>query len=381
MKKIYLDHAATTPVRPEAVVAMRPFFSELFGNPSSAHSWGREAKDAVEAARATVAAALGAKPSEIVFTSGGTESDNAALKGVAFANRGRDAHLITTAIEHRAVRETCAFLEKSGFSVTVLPVDGKGLVSPEDVLKAITPQTILISVMHANNEIGTLQPVAEIGGIAREAGVYFHTDAVQTFGHLPFTVDGLSADLLSISGHKLYGPKGVGALYVREGTKIEPLLHGGEQEKGRRASTHNVPGIVGFGAAAGSASAEVGAEAARLTLLRDRLIREVTGRISGAALNGHPLLRLPGNAHVSFEKTEGELLLHSLDRRGIALSTGSACSSESEGPSPVLLALGLPDHLVTGSLRFSLGRETTEEEIDTVLDALVEVVEEVRSLL
>lgn len=380
MKKIYLDHAATTPVHPDVVAAMLPYFSDLYGNPSSAHSWGHEARQAVERARAAVAAALGAHPHEIVFTGSGTESNNAAIKGIAFANRRRGDHLITSAIEHRAVIEPCRFLENNGFTVTYLPVDGSGLVSPAEVRKAITPRTILISIMHANNEIGTMQPVAEIGGIAREAGICFHTDAVQTFGHVPFRVDDLSADLLSVSAHKLYGPKGVGALYIREGMNVEPLLHGGAQEKGRRSSTHNVPGIVGLGRAAEIATAEARAEAARLAALRDRMIREVAERIGGSALNGHPSLRLPGNAHFSFENAEGDLLMHYLDQRGVACSTGSACSAESEGPSPVLLALGLPDHLITGSLRFSLGRSTTEDDIDAVLDMLVDVVKEVRSL-
>ncbi|MEW5744127.1 MAG: cysteine desulfurase NifS [Nitrospirota bacterium] len=380
MKRIYLDCAATTPADPEVVRSMSPYFSGVYGNPSSMHSLGYEARAAVEDARAVVAGALGARPYEIVFTSGGTESDNAAIKGVAFANRSRGNHLIASAVEHHAVLESCAFLEKNGFSVTYLPVDGEGLVAPDDVRKAITSRTVLISVMHANNEIGTMQPVGEIGAIAREAGIYFHTDAVQTFGHLPFTASDLQADLLSVSAHKLYGPKGVGALFIREGTRIGPFMHGGNQEKGRRASTHNVPGIVGFGKAVEIASGGVGEEQQRLTRLRDRLINGVIENIRHARLNGHARLRLPGNAHFSFTNAEGELLLHALDKRGIACSTGSACSAESTGPSHVLLSLGLPHHLVTGSLRFSLCKYTTEEDIDHLLAVLPEVVREVRSL-
>ena len=380
MKRIYLDYAATTPAAPAVVEAMLPFFSGVFGNPSSTHAFGKEARDAVEKARETLAHFIGAKPQEIVFTSGGTESNNTALKGIALANRNRGNHIITSSIEHHSITESCAFLEKNGFSVTYLPVDREGFVSPDEVRKHISRKTILLSLMHANNEIGTLQPIAEIASIAKAEGIYFHTDAVQTFGHLPVEVESLHLDLLSVSAHKLYGPKGVGALYVRSGTRISPFLHGGTQERGRRASTHNVPGIVGFVKAVEIARADAFNEGKRLVPMRDRLIRGILERVRHACLNGHPSKRLPGNVNVSFRGVEGELVLLSLDKKGIACSTGSACSAESTGPSHVLLALGLPHDLVAGSLRLTLGKFTREEEIDSVLEVLPAVVEEIRSL-
>ncbi len=288
MKAIYLDYAATTPVDPEVVEAMHPYFRETFGNPSSIHSFGQQARSAVEDAREKVASSLGAKPAEIVFTSGGTESDNFAIKGIAYANRRKGNHIITTAIEHHAVLEPCHFLEREGFEVTFLPVDSHGLVDPQDVAKAITGRTVLVSVMHANNEIGTLQPIAEIGKIVRERGVCFHTDAVQTFGHVPFTVGDLTVDLLSLSAHKLYGPKGIGALYIRQGVRLEPHMHGGEQEGKRRASTHNVPGIVGLAKAVELAEKLMPEETDRITALRDKLIRGLLDRIDRVRLNGHP---------------------------------------------------------------------------------------------
>jgi cysteine desulfurase len=380
MKKIYLDYAATTPTDPEVVKAMLPYFGESFGNPSSAHSFGQDAREAIETARDTVASLLGAKPGEIVFTSGGTESDNCAIKGIAYANRNRGNHIIISSIEHHAVTEPCHFLEKQGFEVTMLPVDRDGRVDPDAVAKAITDRTILISIMHANNEIGTIQPIAAIGKIARERGVCLHTDAVQTFGHIPFTVDELNVDLLSLSAHKLYGPKGVGALYIRKGTRIVPFMHGGEQESKRRASTHNVPGIVGLSRAVAVARERMDEEKETQTRCRDLLIGGILERIERSRLNGHPTERLPNNVNVSFEFVEGESMLLSLDMEGIACSTGSACSSGSLEPSHVLLALGLSHQMAHGSLRFSLGRYTEERDIDRVLEVLPLVVERLRGM-
>ncbi len=380
VKKVYLDYAATTPLDPRVKRVMEPFFSKNFGNPSSIHTEGVIAKKAVEEARIKVARALEARAEEIIFTSGGTESDNFAIKGAAWANRKKGDHVITSAIEHHAVLETCRFLEKEGFRVTYLPVDGDGLVDPTDVVKAITDRTILISIMHANNEIGTIQPIAEIGRIAKGKGICFHTDAVQTFGHLPFTVDELNIDLLSASAHKLYGPKGMGLLYIRKGTRITPLVHGGDQESGRRASTQNVPGIVGFGKAVELAAATLHEEVVRLTSLRDRFIQGIFERIDGIRLNGHPARRLPNNINLSVESIEGEGMILSLDMMGIACSTGSACSSSSLEPSHCLLAIGLPHELSHGSLRFSLGMYTKEGDIDAVLEALPQVVGRLRAM-
>ena len=380
MNPIYMDYAATTPTDRRVVEAMLPCFGDIFGNPSSLHGFGQEARAAMEEARAKIAAFLGAKPAEIVFTSGGTESDNFAIKGVAWANRKKGDHVITSAIEHHAVLETCRFLEKEGFRVTYLPVDGNGLVDPAEVVKAITDRTILISIMHANNEIGTIEPIAEIGRIAKGKGICYHTDAVQTFGHLPFTVDELNIDLLSASAHKLYGPKGMGLLYIRKGTRITPLVHGGDQESGRRASTQNVPGIVGFGKAVELAAATLHEEVARLTSLRDRFIRGIFERLDGIRLNGHPARRLPNNINLSVESIEGEGMILSLDMMGIACSTGSACSSSSLEPSHCLLAIGLPHELCHGSLRFSLGMYTKEGDIDAVLEALPQVVGRLRAM-
>ena len=380
MNQIYMDYAATTPTDNRVVEAMLPCFGEVYGNPSSLHAFGQEAHGAMEEARAKIAAFLGAKPAEIVFTSGGTESDNFAVKGVVYANRKKGDHIITSAIEHHAVLETCRFLEAEGFKVTYVPVDGDGLVDPASVAEAITDKTILISIMHANNEIGTIQPIAEIGRLAREREVCFHTDAVQTFGQLPFTVDELNVDLMSASAHKLCGPKGVGLLYIRKGTRIMPFMHGGEQENGRRASTQNVPGIVGFGKAVELAEASLSEEAARLAARRDRFIRGVFERLDGIRLNGHPTRRLPNNINLSVESVEGEGMILSLDMLGIACSTGSACSSSSLEPSHVLLAIGLPHEFSHGSLRFSLGRYTRESDIDAVLETLPQVVGRLRAM-
>ena len=379
-KRIYLDYAATTPTDPEVVEAMLPYLSEVFGNPSSIHSFGQEAKAAVEEARDKIAALIGARGEEIVFTGSGTEADNFALQGTAYASEGKGNHIITTTIEHHAVMETCKFLQGLGFEVTCLPVDSYGLVDPQDVRKAITDKTILISVMHANNEVGTIEPIAEIGEIAREAGVYFHTDAVQAVGHIPVKVDELGVDMLAMSAHKFYGPKGVGALYIRKGTKLIPLMHGGEHERRRRAGTENVPAIVGLGKAAEIAQREMDAEAKWLIHLRDKLIKGLMGRSEHIRLNGHPTRRLPNNVNVSIEFVEGESMLLNLDLEGIAASTGSACSSGSLEPSYVLLAMGLSHELAHGSLRFSLGRETTEEDIERVLEVSPRIIAKLRAM-
>jgi len=380
MGRIYLDYAATTPMHPEVVKAMLPYFTEVFGNPSAIHACGQEAKGAIEEARAKVASLIGAQDEEIVFTSGGTEADNFALKGIAYANENKGNHIITTPIEHHAILETCHLLEEKGFRVTYLPVDEYGLVTPDDVRQAITSKTILISVMQANNEVGTIEPIAEIGKIAREAGVYFHTDAVQTAGHIPISVDELRVDLLSMSAHKLYGPKGIGALYIRKGTKLLSFMHGGEQERGRRASTENIPGIVGFGWAAELAQQEMNEEAERLTFLRDKLINGLLERIDHTRLNGHPRKRLPNNVNVSVSFVEGESMCLSLDLEDICVSTGSACSSGSLEASHVLLALGLPHEQARASLRFSSGKWSNEEEIDRVLEVLPRITAKLRAM-
>ena len=380
MKRIYLDYAATTPTHPEVVKVMLPYFTDAFGNPSSIYSHGQEARGALEEVRDKIAAFISAGSDEIVFTSGGTEADNFAIKGVAYANEGKGNHIITSSIEHHAVIETCRFLERRGFEITYLPVDEYGLVDPADVKAAITDKTILISVMHANNEMGTIEPIAEIAKIAQEAGIYFHTDAVQTVGHLPVDVNELGVNLLSMSAHKLCGPKGVGALYIRKGTKLTSFMHGGEQERKRRASTENVPGVVGFGKAVELAQQEMDEEAQRLTYLRDQLIKGLMERIDRIRLNGHPLKRLPNNVNVSIDYVEGESMVLNLDLEGICVSTGSACSSSSLEPSHVLLAMGLPHEQAHGSLRFSLGKWTTEEEIGRVLEVLPQIVAKLRAM-
>jgi cysteine desulfurase len=380
MKRIYLDYAATTPTHPEVIKAMLPYFTDAFGNPSSIHSYGQEAKDAMEKARNQVAALIGAKSEEIVFTGSGTEADNFAVKGVALSKQDKGNHIITSSIEHHAMLETCKFLEEQGFSVTYLPVDGYGMVAPNDVKKAITSRTILISVMHANNEVGTIEPIAEIGNIAREAEIYFHTDAVQTVGHIPVDVNKLHVNLLSLSAHKLYGPKGIGALYIRGGTRISSFMHGGSQERGRRASTENVPGIVGLGTAAKIAQQEMPEEVQKLTALRGRLIDGILKSIEHTQLNGHPVMRLPNNVNVSVSYVEGESVLLNLDLVGIGASTGSACSSTDLSPSHVLVAMGLPHLQAHGSLRFTSGKWTTEEEIEQVLNVLPGIVSKLRAM-
>lgn len=380
MKRIYLDYAATTPTHPDVVKEMLPYFTDAFGNPSSIYSYGQEAKEAIEKARASVARLIGARNDEIVFTGGGTEADNSALEGVAFANESKGNHIITSAIEHEAVLNTCKFLEGRGFSVTYLPVDRYGLVDPGDVKKSLTGKTILISIMHANNEIGTIEPLAEIGQVAQEAGVYFHTDAVQTVGHIPVAVNELGVDLLSLSAHKLYGPKGVGVLFIRRGTKLIPFMNGGEQERGRRASTENVPGIVGLGRAAELAAQEMKGESERLTSIRNVLIKSLTEKIDHTHLNGHQERRLPNNVNVSFDYLEGESVLLNLDHLGICVSTGSACSSASSEPSHVLMAIGLSPEQARGSVRFTMGKWTTEEDIEQVAQVLPGIIARLRAM-
>ena len=379
MKRTYLDHAASTPVDKRVVEAMLPFFTEIFGNPSSVHSFSREAKEAVNRAREAAAAFIGAEPGEVVFTCGGTESDNAAVKGVAYAGREKGGHIITSKIEHHAVLESCRFLERQGFKVTYLPVDKYGMVDPDEVKKAINGRTTLISVMHANNEIGTIQPIREIGRIARENGVYFHTDAVQTLGHIPLDVNDLNVDLLSVSAHKLYGPKGAGMLFIRKGVRMHSFMHGGDQEMGRRASTHNVPGIVGLGRAVEVAGREMKAEMEQLRPLRDYLIKGILAGVGGSFLNGHPEMRLPNNVNVSIPGADGEAMLAALDRAGIACSSGAACASSSMEPSHVLSATGIPPEVAFGSLRFSLGRATIRDDIEYVLEVLPGIVDRLRS--
>jgi cysteine desulfurase len=380
MKRIYLDYAATTPTDQRVLEAMEPYWNEKFGNPSSIHSYGQETKEAVETARSHVASLIGAAPSEIVFTSGGTEADNTAIKSIGFSLREKGNHIITTAIEHHAVLHACQFMESQGFEVTYLPVDTFGLVNISDIEKAIKQKTILISIMHANNEIGTVQPIAEIGALAKERSILFHTDAVQTCGHMKIDVNQANIDLLSLSAHKFYGPKGVGALYIREGTPFIPFMDGGAQELGRRSSTHNVPGIVGLGKAAEIAMEEMVPEHQRIRSLRDRLWEGIQRNIDKVHLNGHRDRRLDNNVHLSIENVEGEALLINLDMEGIAGSSGSACSSGSMEPSHVITALGVPPELARGSLRLTLGRFTAEDEVDSTVDALTRVVQHLRSL-
>ena len=380
MDRIYMDNAATTAICPEALAAMLPCFGEHFGNASSIHGTERDARKVLEDARRTVADILGAKPAEIYFTSGGSESDNWAIKGAAFANRKKGNHIITSQIEHHAVLHTCQWLEKQGFEVTYLPVDEYGLVNPRDVEAAITDKTILITIMAANNEIGTIEPIPEIGRIAHEHKIIFHCDAVQAGGAIPVNVDAWHVDMLSLSGHKFHGPKGVGALYIRTGTKVDQFLHGGAQERGRRATTENVPGIVGMAAALEKAAANLEENGVRLTYLRDKLIKGILDAIPYTRLNGHSLKRLPGNVNVSIQYIEGEALLLRLDLAGIAASSGSACTSGNLDPSHVLLAIGLPHEVAHGSLRLSLTDSNTEEEVDEVLRVLPKIVETLRAM-
>ena len=375
-----MDYAATTPVDPRVVKAMLPYFSEKFGNTMSLHSFGQEAKEALEESREVIADLIGAKPKEIIFTSSATESNNTALKGIAFANRKKGNHIIISPIEHDCVIESAKWLESQGFEVTRLKVGKFGLVDPADVKKAIKKDTILVSVMHANNEIGTIEPIEEIGKICRERNVYFHTDAAQSFGKIPIDVNKMNIDLMTVSSHKTYGPKGAGALFVRGGTKIEPIIHGGGHESGLRSSTVNVPAIVGFAEAARICQREMRREAEKLTKLRDKLIKGVLKKIGGSHLNGHPKKRLPNNANFWFKGVEGESIVMHLDLLGIAVSSGSACSSKSLAPSHVLLAIGLRPEQAYGSLRLSLGRWTKEKDINYVLDVLPKVVKRLREI-
>lgn len=378
--KIYMDHAATTPVRKEVLEAMLPYFTEYYGNASGIYGIAKESKKAMEQARAQVATAIHAQPSEIYFTAGGSESDNMALRGVAEAMKGKGNHIITTKIEHHAILHTAEYLEKHGFEVTYLDVDADGKVRLEDLEAAIRPETILISVMFANNEIGTIEPIAEIGKLAHEKGIYFHTDAVQAMGHVPIDVEEMHIDLLSISGHKLGAPKGIGAIYIRKGVRVSPLIFGGAQEKKMRAGTENIPGIVGLGKAVELASAELPETRAKLEKMRDRLINGILEAIPYSKLNGHPTDRLPGNCNVSFEFIEGESMLLLLDTLGVAASSGSACTSGSLDPSHVLLAIGLPHEKAHGSLRLTLDIDNTEEEIDFILEKLPPIVARLREM-
>ena len=380
MNRIYLDYAATTPLDPEVVAAMTPYWGERFGNPASMHWHGREAKAALDSGRDAVAAAIGAQSAEIIFTSGGTEADNLAILGVAAALQERGRHMVTTAVEHHAAMESCHLLEHQGWKITYLPVDHHGHVSPAQVSDAITDQTVLVSVMLANNEIGTIEPIAEITRVTRARGVYLHTDAVQALPWLPAKVDELGVDLMSMSAHKLYGPKGTGALYVRQGTRLAPISHGGAQEQGRRSGTEDVAGIVGFAKALELATARRSQDGQRLRALRDRFVAGAMERIEQVWLNGHPTSRLPNNAHLSFADAESEPLLLNLDLEGISVSAGAACASGGTEPSHVLKAIGLKTDLANSSLRFSLGRPTTEAEMDRVLEVLPGIVGRLREI-
>jgi cysteine desulfurase len=380
IKYVYLDHAATTPPLGEVTEAMRPYLADKFGNPSALYAIGRESREAIEGARKKVASLIGASADEVYFTSGGSESDNMALNGTLLANEDKGDHIVTTQIEHHAVLATAEFLADHGFQATFVGVDSKALVDPGEIKKAIRPGTVLVSVMHANNEVGTIEPIREISEVCREAGVCLHTDAVQTVGNLPVNVDDLGVDLLSISGHKLYGPKGLGAIYIRRGTRISRFIHGGEQERGMRAGTENIAGIVGLGVAAEVASKEMSAKVERISTLRDRLIEGLRSSTKDIYLNGHPQNRLPNNAHFCVRFIEGEAVCLQLDTFGIFASTGSACSSEALEPSHVLLAMGVPARDAQGSVRFSLGRDTTEEDIDYVIEKFPGVVGRLRSM-
>ncbi len=377
-RQVYMDHSSTTAVDPAVTEAMLPYFSEKFGNPSSLYTIGRQARKAIEEARQRVADLIGAKKEEIIFTGSGTESNNLAIKGLAFKNRKKGDHIITSSIEHHAVLHACKYLETQGFKVTYLPVSREGLVNPADVEKAITAKTILLTIMHANNEIGTLQPVEEIGKIAKEKNIPFHTDAVQTAGKIPVNVEALGVSLLSLSAHKMYGPKGVGALYIRKGTFIEPQLHGGGHERNLRSSTENVPGIVGFGKVCELAKQRLPDEM-KIADMRDRLIKGIL-EIKESYLNGHPTKRLPSNANFRFSYIEGESMILNLDMKGVSASTGSACSSTSLEPSHVLLAIGLKPEEAHGSLRLTLGRGNTQEDVDYVISVLPEIVNKLRMI-
>jgi len=378
MEKVYLDHAATTPIVNEVVKAMQPYFSEKFGNASSLHLWGREAKIALDISRERIAKFIGVKEEEIIFTSGGTESNNLAIKGLAFSH-SKGSHIITSKIEHHAIIEPCEWLEKQGYKVTYLDVDQYGMVNPKDVEKAITKKTILVSIMHANNEIGTIQPIEEIGKICKKHNVLFHTDAVQSFGKIPINVKKMNIDLLSTSAHKIYGPKGVGFLYIKKGIKLTPIAHGGGHEQGIRSGTENIAGIVGFAKAIELAKKKMFFDNLHLKAMQKKLIAGIS-RIGGSKLNGHPTQRLTNNVHFSFSGIEGESLVVLLDMAGIGASTGSACSTKSLKPSHVLTACGLSPETAHGSLRLTLGRENTMQQVDYALKKIPEVVANLRKI-
>lgn len=378
LRKVYLDYSATTPVKEEVLQEMLPYFTEKFGNASSIHGFGQEAKRSLEQARTTIAKTMHTTPDTVYFTAGGSEADNWALKGVMHANKAKGNHMITCKIEHHGILHTCDALEKEGFEVTVLDVDAYGFVSLDALESAIKPTTVLISIMFINNEIGTMQPVEEIAKIAHKHGVLFHTDAVQAYGNVDIDVNALGIDLMSVSSHKIYGPKGVGALYVKKGVRIQNLIEGGAQEKKRRAGTENIPGIIGFAKAAEIAYSNLDTHILKLTTLRDRLLKGILENIDYVKHNGHPSLRHPGNVNVCFEFIEGEALLLSLNAKGIAGSSGSACTSGSLDPSHVLLAIGLPHEIAHGSLRLTIGDFTTEEDVDYTVEALKEVVQKLR---
>ena len=378
-RRVYLDHNASTPVHPEVLAEMLPYFAEIFGNPSSIHAFGREARDGLDRARERVARFLRVTPQEIVFTSGGTESDNFAVKGLAYA-RGK-GHLITSKVEHHAVLRTCQALEAQGFDVTYVGVDAYGRVDPDDVRRAIRPDTIAVSIMHANSEVGTLQPIAAIGRVAREHGVPLHVDAVQTFGKIPLDVDALGIDALSFSSHKIYGPKGVAGLYIRKGTRMVAVQHGGDHERRRRAGTENVAAVVGLGKAVEVRARDMHAEAERLTTLRNRLIDGVHGRVSEVRLSGHPVERLPGTASFLFRHVESESIVLGLDLKGVGVSAGSACTSGNVEPSHVLVAMRIPLDWAMGAVRCSLGRTTTAEDIDYVIECVEPLVRKLRQAM
>ncbi|MGQ9609944.1 MAG: cysteine desulfurase NifS [bacterium] len=380
MKRIYMDHSATTPVHPAVLEAMLPYFTKNFGNASSVHSFGRDAKNAIEEAREKIADFVGAQPNEIIFTSGGTESDNFAIEGVAFENSKKGNHIITSVIEHHAVLNTCKHLESHGFQVSYVSVDEHGIVDLDHLKSLIRDETILITIMHANNEIGTIEPISEISAIAKENGIIFHTDAVQSVGKVPVNVNDLGVDLMTMSAHKIYGPKGIGALYIRKGTKIEPLIRGGHHERNRRAGTENVPGIVGFGKAVEVASADMEQESKRMWELTERLKEGLFEKIEYVYENSHPTKRVPNIINLSFDYVEGESIILNLDIKGVAASTGSACTSGSLEPSHVLTALGLCASTAQGAVRFSLGRDNTIEDVDYIIDIMPEIINKLRQM-
>lgn len=380
MRKVYLDHSATTPVHPEVLEAMLPYYKEKFGNPSSIHEYGKVAKVALEEAREKVAKLFNCSPYEIYFTSGGTESDNLAIKGVAFANKNKGKHIITSSVEHHAVLESCKFLKKEGYEITYLPVDRWGLVDPDDLRKNIKDDTILVSIMHVNNETGTIQPIEELVRIAKEKGIYFHTDAVQSAGKIPIDVQELPIDLASISAHKIYGPKGVGAIYIRKGTRIIPLSHGGHHERSRRAGTENIPGIVGLGKATEMVLKDMDKHNKHLKNLTETFFKKLKETVKDIQLNGHPEKRIPSTLNISFKGVEGESIILSLDMKGVAVASGSACTSGSLEPSHVLSAMRIEPAVAQSSIRFSFGRENVIDDVDYVIGVLPEIIERLRSM-